>query len=264
MFHIVNSANRTRYKPQLDAMHAARVHVFASRPYGGPDAVAGAGPRDRYDDDHALYLMRLDSFGEVICCGRLRPTARGSMIAAYFGHALMDAEPVEAPATWEFSHYYTRELAGRAPFRMRAEMRLAILAAALDARIDRIVSVVEAEYWPWVEQSGWNVTSLGSPVLYGEDAEAMVYSFTVRPQDLVKFRLRLRAELLAAVGEVEDPEAAKADGVTAVAESLGPAALDVLNSLSRAIATVEESEGFDAALALADSLERAVRDGAAN
>jgi len=264
MFHIVNSANRERYKPQLDAMYAARPGIFATRPHGGPDAVAGIGLRDRYDDDDALYLMRLDSFGEVVCCVRLRPTNRGSMIAAHFSHGLTAADLVEAPATWEISHYYTRETAARSPSRMRAEMRLAILAAALDAGISRIVAAIEVEYWPWVEQSGWNIRPLGPPVPYGENAAAIIYSMAVRPQDLVAFRLRLRAELLAAVGEHGDPDAENRDGVIAVAESLSPAALDILNRLALAIAAVEESEGFEAALALADSLERAVRDGASN
>jgi N-acyl-L-homoserine lactone synthetase len=244
-------------------MHAARAGVFAGRRHGGPDAMAGLGPRDRYDDEHALYLMHLDSFGEIVCCGRLRPTAHGSMIAAHFGHALTPAEPVDAPATWEFSHYYTREIAGRSPSRMRAKMRLAILAAALDAGVSRIIAAVEEEYWGWVEQSGWSVRPLGPPVPYGEDATAIVYSLTVRPQDLVRFRLRLRAELLAAVGE-DDQATDAADSVLTVVEGLGPAALDILSSLSRAIAFVEESEGAEAALALADSLERAVRGGVSN
>lgn len=261
MFHIVNNANRKHFEPQLEAMHRARACIFAARPHGGPDAIAGAGDRDAYDDDEALYLIRLDSFGEIICSCRLRPTARGSMIGAYFGQALDEAVD---PGAWEFSQYYTRDDAvGPARYKMRAEMRLAIIAAALDAGIGCIVSVIETEYWPAIEQSGWTVRPLGPPVSFAPGAEAIVYRVSVRPEDLAAIHRRLAEELRASLGD-GDGVGAEADEAVALAGSLGPVALNLVNSLARKIAVVEENEGFEAALALVESLERAVRDGRLN
>jgi N-acyl-L-homoserine lactone synthetase len=78
MFHIVTRANRDRYARQLDSMHAHRPEMFEGRPGGGPEAAAGRLGRDRFDDEHAIYVMGLDSWGEIECCVRLRPARRRS------------------------------------------------------------------------------------------------------------------------------------------------------------------------------------------
>jgi N-acyl-L-homoserine lactone synthetase len=258
MFHIVGSANRMRYERELTAMHAARASVFGGRPHGGPDAIAGLGPRDRYDDDEALYLIRLDSFGDIVCCCRLRPAAPDSMIGAHFGQALAGAiPPFSLSNAWEFSHYYARDAVGSERREIRAEMRLALLAAALDAGVSRILSVIEAEHWPTIERSGWNAQPLGEPVVYGPDAKAVVYSISVQAEDLAAFRDSLARELRLGLGG--DPHDA-----VAVADSLDPGSLDLLAALSRAIAAVEQAEGIPAALALVENLAQAVTDRAFN
>jgi N-acyl-L-homoserine lactone synthetase len=57
--------------------------------------------------------------------------------------------PPSDPKTWEMSHYYARGGArGEAGSRSRAQMRLAVLAAAVEAGVDRIISVCENAFWP--------------------------------------------------------------------------------------------------------------------
>lgn len=257
MFHIVNRANRSRYALQLQDMHRLRYAVFEGRPHGGPDAAAaGLGERDRFDDDQALYLMRLDSFGEIVCCARLRPTHENSLIGSYYPQAIAAGEaPVDAPGVWEFSHYYARDSTWRpSGDRLRAEMRLAVLAAALDAGVSRVLITTEVERARRVLESGWNVRPLGLPFTYGEGAQAISFVISVQVEDLAAFRHKLDEELQASVGN--DSALGNLSGL---ADRLGPAALNVVNGLSRRIALVEENEGTEAALALAEGLERALR-----
>jgi len=253
MFHIVTRANRERYARQLEAMHAHRPEMFEGRPGGGPEAAAGRLGRDRFDDVHALYVMGLDSWGEIECCVRLRPGAEGSLIGSYYRHGVARGEaPPEAPHTWEMSHYYARGGArGEAGHRLRAQMRLAVLAAAVEAGVTRIVSVAETAFWPAAERCGWTARRLGPPFAYCDGGEALIYEIEAGPDALRAFQVWLDGEDGA---EGLDSETSQ---VEAVAERLGLAGLDLVSSLTRRIAGVEETEGPDAAMALAERLSRA-------
>ena len=256
MFHIVTRANRERYARQLESMHAHRPEMFEGRPGGGPEAVAGRLGRDRFDDDHAIYVMGLDSWGEIECCVRLRPSSQGSIIGSFYLHGLDRCERrADDPKTWEMSHYYARGGArGEAGSRSRAQMRLAVLAAAVEAGVDRIISVCETVFWPAAERCGWSARRLGPAFAYCDGGEAVLYEIDASPAALEAFKAWL--ETNKGVSEV----AKEAGEVAAVARRLGPGGLEVVSSLTRRIAEVEETDGADAAMALAEKLNRAASE----
>lgn len=256
MFHIIGRANRRRYAPQLQLMYDLRTTIFEGRAHGGPEAVAGVGLQEAFDDDDALYLIRFDSFGEIVCSARLRSTARTSLITAHYPHAIAPGgAPINAPDAWEFSHYYARDSASESAGDMlRAEMRLAVLAAALDAGVSRIMTVTEVERAGAIRESGWNFRELGPLFLYADDAYAVAFEISAQVEDLAVFRMRLDEELRASVGGDDT-----LGNLTGLADRLGSQALSLVNSVSRQLAKVEEVEGPEAALALAEGLERALR-----
>ncbi len=256
MFHVVTGANRDRYARQLKSMHAHRPEMFEGRPGGGPEAAAGRGGRDRFDDVHAIYVMGLDSFGEIECCVRLRPGNQGSIVGSFYTHGINPNErPPNDPLTWEMSHYYARGGArGEAGHGLRAQMRLAVLAAADAAGIDRILSVAELAFWPAAQRCGWTARRVGPDFYYCEDAKAVVYEVAAGPEALEAYRRWLERDVAEA-----GPEAGE---VAAVADRLGPKGLDLVSSLTRRIAGIEETDGPDAALALVEKLNRAAGEAA--
>lgn len=256
MFHVVTHANRDRYQRQLESMHAHRPEMFEGRPGGGPEAAAGRLGRDRFDDKHAVYVMGLDSWGEIECCMRLRPSSQGSIIGSFYRAGIFRGErPPEDPKTWEMSHYYARGGArGEAGWRLRAQMRLATLAAAGEAGIDRIISVCELVFWPPAERCGWSARRIGPTFAYCDGGEAVVYEVDASPEALEAYRVWLETDR--GRQEVES----EADAVEKVAGKLGEAGLGLVSSLTRRIAGVEETDGTDAAMALAEKLRREASD----
>ena len=187
---------------------------------------------------------------------RLRPSSQGSIIGSYYKHGLDRAErPADDARTWELSHYYARGGArGEAGSRSRAQMRLAVLAAAVEAGVDRIISVCETPFWPAAERCGWSARRLGPTFAYCDGGEALVYEIDSSPAALDAFKTWLDTDKGAA--EV----ATEAGEVAAVAGRLGLDGLDIVSSLTRRIAEVEETDGADAAMALAEKLNRAASE----
>ncbi len=254
MFHVVSSANRARYVRQLESMHGHRPEMFEGRPGGGPEAAAGRGGRDRFDDEHAIYVMGLDSWGEIECCVRLRPTCQGSIIGSFYSTGVHNAErPIDDPTTWEMSHYYSRGGArGESGWRLRAQMRLATLASAVDAGIDRIISVCEACFWPAAHRCGWQARLIGPRFAYCDGGEATIYEIDASSDALSAYQHWLES------ATAEDGLTQDAGDVEAVADRLGPAGLELVSSLSRRIAEVEETDGAEVAMALAEKLSLTV------
>lgn len=253
MFHVVTKANRERYARQLEAMHAHRPEMFEVQPGGGPEAAAGRGGRDRFDDQYAVYVMSLDSWGEIECCVRLRPTSQGSIIGSFYPRGVRPEERQPGDLnTWEMSHYYARGGArGQAGWRLRAQLRLATMATAAEAGADRMISVCEASFWPPAERCGWRARRLGPAFAYCDGGEAMVYEVDTTLDAVAAFH-----GYIAMDGDTEEV-AAEAGQVAAVAGLLGMDGLELVSSLTRRIAGVEETDGPDAAMALAESLNRA-------
>jgi acyl-homoserine lactone synthase len=254
MFHVVEKSNRERFMRQLASMHEHRPEMFEGRPGGGPEAAAGRWGKDRFDDEHAVYVMSLDSWGEIECCVRLRPATQGSIIGSFYRAGIEAGErPPEDAKTWEMSHYYARGGGrGETGWRQRAQMRLATLAAANEAGADRIISVCETSFWPAAERCGWRARRIGPAFAYCDGGEALIYEVDASPEGLEAFRRFLAAE--------RQPKGARRDAreIAAMAEKLGPRGLDLVSSVSRRIAEVEEASGADAAMALAEKLSRVV------
>lgn len=75
MIHAVSLANQHLYARQLDQMFRMR-HAYYVEGHGWADLTSTDGKEtDEFDDEHAIYLMSLDPFGDVAASVRLNPTS---------------------------------------------------------------------------------------------------------------------------------------------------------------------------------------------
>lgn len=74
MIHVVTIHNQHLYARQLDDMFRMR-HEFYVKQRGWDDLVSENGREtDEFDNEHAVYLMNLDRYGQILATFRLNPT----------------------------------------------------------------------------------------------------------------------------------------------------------------------------------------------
>lgn len=267
MIHMVTRANAALYAVQLKAMHQHRREVFIDKMKWDLKAAPDGGEYDAFDDDKAIYLMGLDADGEIECCLRVRPTDDASIINDYFPHSIMAGDPANTPHTWELSRYYARgEALTNSGFTRRSEMRLAALEAAQGAGVRRIVALTEIFFWEPVMRSGWNVKALGLPFTYGEGGEAIAFEIGSAPADITRMR-----ERLGMTGQVlQLPDPANPDVTPQELEQyivsmaqLSASDQKIVGRMARRLAEIEDSDGVDMALAVAERMENIVSGRAA-
>ncbi len=191
MIHLVTSENRGRYARALAEMHRLRREIFVDQKGWKLPVREDGGEYDQYDTADTLYFLALDRDGSIEVSARCHPTARGSILADHFPHLVDDDErPVAEPGVWEFSRYFSHgEAAGPKGFGRRAELRLAILEAAVDFGISRMVGMTDTFFYDPFARSGWNVRVLGLPAAYDE-GEAVAFEVTTTDRDLHQMQER--------------------------------------------------------------------------
>jgi acyl-homoserine lactone synthase len=171
MIHVVTAANRHLYSEALAEMHRLRrIHFVEERGWTGL-TVRDGGEYDQYDDEHAIYLLGIETDGKVSCSARMRPAHLGSLLADTFPHLVADDEPsIARPEVWEITRYFASgSMRGKGGFRRRAEIRLASLEVGLARGVQQLVAIIDIEALPAaLNGSGWRVRPLGLPAPYAE------------------------------------------------------------------------------------------------
>lgn len=157
--HVITNENRHLYTDVLEQHHRIRHDIFV-RERGWTDLDRPDFREiDIYDDEHAIYLLAIDS-GRVVGGQRLRPTTRHHMLVDVFSHLAERAIP-QAIDVLEWTRYFVvRERRfGRTDWRLLA----AVQAYCLGQGITALTAVVEMWWLPRWQQAGFCTRPLGLP-----------------------------------------------------------------------------------------------------
>lgn len=119
---------------------------------------------DAFDTEHAIYLLALDSCGNVVGGSRLIPTTRPHLLGDVFPQ-LANGTPPRAPDIYEWTRFFIsfpHRTTGKSA-RVAGEMLCGLLEAGLRLGA-RKISVVCETFWPdRLRTLGWTVEMLGGP-----------------------------------------------------------------------------------------------------
>src|SRR5688572_10124472 len=98
MIHAVSAVNMHLYARQIDQMFRMR-HAFYVEGHGWSGLISQDGREtDEFDDEHAVYLMSIDPFGEVAASVRLNPTLGPTLLSKFADYA--DEPPPKSESVW--------------------------------------------------------------------------------------------------------------------------------------------------------------------
>lgn len=191
MIHVVTHEQRPFYAAQLEAMHRRRREVFIDE-RGWNLEQRNGGEYDPGDDEKAIYLLMLDMGGRLQVSVRVRTVMDWSMLIDEMpGCVEGDAERLRRPDVWEMARHVANG-AGSAVGEARsraAEFRIAMLEAAREHGVTRLVGSVDVGLLAHGIRAWLDLKPLGVPLVYPEGGAAVGYEIPVT-DDLIG---RLRA-----------------------------------------------------------------------
>ena len=185
MVHIVTQENRNLYQSQIDLMFRMRYETFVEG--RGWDLPCQKGfEKDQFDRDDSVYLLNLESSGELTGSMRLLPTTDGTILSDVFPN-LCSGEVPRSARIWESSRGHI----GRNCHDRQAWHRitLAMLEFSLLWDVEEIVFVIDTFLLPKWLAVGWVINPLGPPTdVNGESYVACTLKVT--PESLRLMRTR--------------------------------------------------------------------------
>lgn len=159
MIHIVQGQEPAS-RHLLQTMYADRKRLFVDLLGWDVPVVEGRYEIDRFDDDHAVYLIAADPDGEHMGSLRLLPSDRPHILGSIFPHLCPGGVPV-GPEIFEITRLCL-PARHRAHERLRIRNRLisAMVDYALDSGIRSLTGVVEAGFLAQVLAMGWRCSAL--------------------------------------------------------------------------------------------------------
>jgi acyl-homoserine lactone synthase len=168
---VVDWSNRRLFQRQLERHFRLRHEIYVAERKWQAIARPIDIEMDAFDTEHAIYLLALDSSGDVIGGSRLVPTTRSHLLGDVFPQ-LANGSPPRAPDIHEWTRFFVASpyrTAGK-PARLAGEVLCGLLEASLQLGTRQISVVCEA-FWPERLRSlGWSVKILGER-LQLEDGE---------------------------------------------------------------------------------------------
>lgn len=169
MIHAVSLANQHLYARQLDQMFRMR-HVFYIEDHGWADLTSTDGKEtDEFDDEHAVYLMSLDPFGDVAASVRLNPTTQPTLLkkfAAWSDEPLPELESVWDISRWIAAPQHRRSTNPRWPSNHQRELMVGILEFCLTRGLTHLTMLSELRLAERIAAYGWPLRRLGAPREY--------------------------------------------------------------------------------------------------
>lgn len=216
MIHAVSGVNRHLYARQLDQMFRMR-HAFYVEGHGWAGLASKDGREtDEFDDEHAVYLMSIDAFGEVAASVRLNPTTGPTLLHKFADHA--DAPVPRAESVWDISRWIAAPRHRRAdnprwPSNHQRELIVGILEFCEARGLTHLVMLAELRLAERIAAYGWPLRYLGAPREYeGGKGVAVAAEFEVGPHVLALTRARtgIAGKMLVEIGP-EGPAPLMAD-----------------------------------------------------
>jgi acyl-homoserine lactone synthase len=183
MIHAVHAANQHLYARQLDQMFRMR-HAFYIEGHGWSGLKSTGGKEtDEFDDEHAVYLMSLDPFGDVAACVRLNPTLGPTLLGKFANHA--DEPPPRSESVWDISRWIAAQQHRRSdnprwPSNHQRELMVGILEFCQSRGLTHLSMLAELRLAERIAAYGWPLKYLGPPREYeGGKGTAVAAEFEV-------------------------------------------------------------------------------------
>lgn len=169
MIHVVSLANQHFYGSQLDQMFRMR-HAFYIEGHGWSGLTSHDGREtDEFDDDHAVYLMSIDPFGDVAASVRLNPTTQPTLLKKFADWS--DEKLPELESVWDISRWIAAPQHRRAdnprwPSNHQRELMVGILEFCLSRGLTHLTMLAEHRLAERIASYGWPLRFLGIPREY--------------------------------------------------------------------------------------------------
>lgn len=169
MIHAVSLANQHLYARQLDQMFRMR-HTFYVEGHGWSGLTSRDGREtDEFDDEHAVYLMSLDPFGDVAASVRLNPTTQPTLLkkfSSWSDEALPELDFVWDISRWIAAPQHRRASNSRWPSNHQRELMVGILEFCLSRGLTHLTMLAELRLAERIAAYGWPLRHLGAPREY--------------------------------------------------------------------------------------------------
>jgi len=183
MIHAVSAVNLHLYARQIDQMFRMR-HAFYIEGHGWSGLTSQDGcETDEFDDEHAVYLMSIDPFGEVAASVRLNPTLGPTLLSKFADHA--DEPPPKSESVWDISRWiaapqHRRSDNPRWPSNHQRELMVGILEFCQSRGLTHLSMLAELRLAERIATYGWPLKYLGAPREYeGGKGVAVAAEFEV-------------------------------------------------------------------------------------
>lgn len=253
MIHVVSLGNQHLYARQLDQMFRMR-HTFYVEGHGWAGLTSRDGREtDEFDDEHAVYLMSVDPFGDMAASVRLNPTVQPTLLkkfANWSDEALPETEGVWDISRWIAAPQHRRSTNPRWPSNHQRELMVGILEFCLSRGLTHLTMLAELRLAERIRSYGWPLRFLGAPREYeGGKGTAVAAEIEVGQHVLALTRAKtgvlktmlveIDPALIAPGGSAAAISAS--EDVRAATHAIGAANLQALvRALSRNIASVED------------------------
>jgi acyl-homoserine lactone synthase len=183
MIHAVSAVNMHLYARQIDQMFRMR-HAFYVEGHGWSGLISQDGREtDEFDDEHAVYLMSIDPFGEVAASVRLNPTLGPTLLSKFADYA--DEPPPKSESVWDVSRWiaapqHRRSDNPRWPNNHQRELIVGILEFCQSRGLTHLSMLAELRLAQRIASYGWPLKYLGPPRKYeGGKGTAVAAKFEV-------------------------------------------------------------------------------------
>jgi len=236
MIHVVSLSNQHLYGRQLDQMFRMR-HTFYVEGHGWAGLTSRDGREtDEFDDEHAVYLMSIDPFGDVAASVRLNPTTRPTLLKKFSdwsNEALPQTEDVWDISRWIAAPHHRRSTNPRWPSNHQRELMVGILEFCLSRGLTHLTMLAELRLAERIQSYGWPLRYLGAPREY-EGGKGTAVAAEIEVGHHVLMMTRAKTGVTKQMFVEIDPAAIAPSGTPAT----GPSASDELRELALSIGAV--------------------------
>ncbi len=171
MIHVITSANRHLYEPELLAHFQLRHEIYVVERNWTDLARPDGLERDQFDNEDAIYVLASEN-GQIIGGSRLVPTTRPRLLSEVFPYlAAVRGLPIAADI-YEWTRMFVvkgrregRTMGGQT----RGTVICGVLEYCLDNGITGLTALIEMFWLPLFHSMGWNLIPLGLPKLINSE-----------------------------------------------------------------------------------------------
>ena len=200
MIHIVTSANRADYEPQIENDFRIRHDIYVGERKWMNLAKPDGRECDQFDNDDAIYLLAIEG-QKVVGGSRLIPTLKPHLLDEVFPHLAQKGVPrAHNIYEWTRVHVIKERREGRNRGVALGSLFCGVLEYCFAHDVVALTALVEMWWLPHFHEMGWTLDPLGLPELInGEWSIAISLSIDRRTLETTREMFGIREPVLAPV-----------------------------------------------------------------